>query len=665
VDHSQSSFQTQAPVNACALLAKSVRNGIGLPPRSMRQWLTDEFTVPDGPFAGQKFRFDRQPIAALWVDEIDSGRWVEHVYTGPSQSGKSLIGYVAPLLYHACELNEKLIFAVPLDEMAADKWEADIKPVMEASSRLRKLLPKRGPGSAGGTIRDRVTLYNGAVLKIMAAGGSDQSKAGYTARVLCATEIAAFSEASQKSAEGDPLRQVMARLRSATRDERRIFLEGTNATDQMLPATLKESSSQSTIIVQCLHCGEWILPTREDLHGWQEAKNEIEARDNSAWHCNKCGEGFSESDRHEMLTNAKLLHKGQTISKRGEIEGELPPTKRLYFEYNAFHNMFLTAGDIGYDCWAANQIEPETPARESAEKELCQFVFGTTYKPPLHTETDVVIADSVADRRLRMPRGIAPEDTNRLVLGADVGGKQCHWVLLAIRECGALHVVDYGISDVPVKSKSLRAAIRQCVVEIVDQFSLGVLRDGSSDRLPLSAAYIDSGFQPDAIFDAAKEVDKSVGFLSILGRGLTQMEKRRYSLPTKTGNIVREIDKAGRWHVSRVRRANVDQLTLDSDSMKLLVLSGLLLPVSSSGSISLFAGPGSIHNKISKHLCSEQLIREEIPGQPPTQRWIKSGANHYLDALAYAVTAALRLGWSPETSEEAAEPEPEESWSPD
>jgi len=59
------------------------------------------------------------------------------------------------------------------DEMAADKWEADIRPVLDASPRLRRLLPVRGPGSSGGTIRDRVTLANGAVLKIMAAGGSE------------------------------------------------------------------------------------------------------------------------------------------------------------------------------------------------------------------------------------------------------------------------------------------------------------------------------------------------------------------------------------------------------------------------------------------------------------------------------------------------------------
>lgn len=658
-----SPFEIVSPVNASHLIAKALRAGIGQPPRSMRDWITSELFIPDGPFAGERFRFERQPITRLWVDEIDSGRWIEHVYTGPSQSGKSLIGYVAPMLYHSCELNEKLIFGVPIDEMAADKWEADIKPAMEASPKMRRLLPKRGPGSAGGTIRDRVTLSNGSVLKIMAAGGSDQSKAGYTARVLCATEIAAFSEASDKSLESDPLRQILARLRAATRDQRRIFLEGTNATEATLPATLKEHSSQSKIVVPCPHCGEFILPGRDDLVGWQEARNELDAREKASWRCNKCYEMLGDDMRKTALSDAVLIHAGQSVTKRGEIVGELPPTKRLYFEYNAFHNAFLTAGDIAYDCWSANQIEPDTPARESAEKELSQFVFGVVYTPPAHQESEEIRPESVEDRRLKLPRGVAPSDTTRIVFGCDVGGKFCHWVVVAVRECQALHVVDYGIEEAPVTAKSLRAAITECVVEILANLTNGFPRDGASDRIPLSAAYVDSGYQPDAIFEAAKQCVDVVDLLPVLGRGETQMQKRKYELPTKTGNVVREIDKFGRWHLSRVKRAGVNQLTLDSDAMKLLVQSGLILPLSVPGSISLFSGPSSIHRRFSKHLTSEQMITEEIPGKPSTRKWIKHGANHHLDALAYATTAALRLGWSPE-SLESDEVETSNDWSP-
>lgn len=652
-----------SPVNAKHLLSESIRKGISKPPRSFSDWLTSEFVIPDGPHRNKRFKFEFQPITKLWCDEIDSGRWVEHIFTGPSQSGKSLIGYVAPMLYHAAELGEKLVFAVPIDEMAVDKWEDDIKPTMEASPRMRRLLPKRGPGSGGGTIRDRVILSSGVTLKIMAAGGSDQSKAGFTARVLCATEAAAFGESTSSSVEGDPLRQLLARLRAETRDRRRIFIEGTNATEEMLPATLRPLSTDSKIYVECPNCGKWICPTRDDLLGWQDAKNEIEAKQNAYWQCHACNEPFTELERKEALSNARLLHRGQSIDKKGNVIGDPPPTSRLYFQYNAFHNIFLSAGDIAYDCWAAQQIEPDTPNREKADRALSQFVFGTTYKPPEHTETDEVRSDKVEDRRLDLPRGIAPSDTTKIVLGADVGDRWCHWVVCAIRSCGAVHVVDYGINEVPLKSRSLREAIRSCVIDIVDQASNGYAKDGTSMRLPLWAAYIDSGHEPDAIFDAVRMVrDKNVEFLPVLGRGESQVKGRKYNHPAKTGNTVRELDKSGRWYLSRVKRAGIDQLTLDTDAIKLLMLNGLVLPLSTPGSISLFSGPASIHRKFAKQLTSEQLITVEQPGQAAVTKWQKNGANHHGDALAYALIAALRHGWRPETDIDEPEPESNE-WS--
>lgn len=632
-------------------MAKTIRAGIGRPPRTMRQWITDELVIPSGQFPGQRFSFDRQPITRLWVDEIDSGRWTEFVYSGPSQSGKSLIGYVAPLLYHTCELGEKTIFGVPLDEMAVDKWESDIKRVMEASSRMRRLLPKRGPGSAGGTIRDRVTLSNGAALKIMAAGGSDQSKAGYTARIVCVTEAAGFSKGTASSEEADPLRQLRARQRSFSRADRRLFVEGTKTLPTELPCTLKPNSSESEIKCPCPHCGEFINPSKDDLVGWQDARTEIEASDRGLWKCSKCGEQIEEDQRRSMLNDARLVHRGQSIDKRGNITGDLPQTSRLWFDYSAFHNMLLPAGDIAVDCWASAQIDPDSDEREKSEKQLSQFVFGTAYTPPTHAEGDELTTDQVADRRLDLPRGVCPQDTIRLIAGVDVGERFCHWVLIAVRECQSIHVVDYGTADVPIKKLSIRHAIKSCIVDLVSQLSAGALRDGDDSRIPLHACYVDSGHQPDAIFDAVKSIQIDVIVLPVLGRGETQLEKRKYSHPSKTGNVIRSIDKAGRWYLSRVKRARLDQLTLDADSMKLLVHSGLVLPLSTSGSISLFAGPSTVHRRFSRHLISEQQITETLPGKPPTRRWIRSGANHWLDALVYACTAAIRTGWLPGASE--------------
>jgi phage terminase large subunit GpA-like protein len=662
-------YELFQPARVDPLFASAIRNGIRRPPRKFSQWLVEELVIPDGPSKGERFQFARQPITKLWAEAIDSGKYTEHVYSGPSQSGKSLIGYVAPLLYHACELGENLVFGVPMEEMADDKWQADIQPAMEASGRMRRLLPKKGSGSAGGKIRDRVTLANSAMLKIATAGGSDQGKAGFTARVVCITEAARFSRTGGESKETDPLRQLYARQRAYPTDQRVTYIEGTKTIRLEYPFALREQSTKSRIVSECPHCGDWVEPGREELIGWQTARTEIEAHDLATWSCPYCKEPIDESERYQMLLGARLIHDGQLIKKNGQVVGDSPETSRLWFDYNAWHNAFLKAGDIAIDLWAANQFEPETAAREAAEKQVSQFVFGIIYDPPALQELEELNPDTVADRRLDLPRGVAPEDTIRITLGIDVGDRQLHWVAIAERECGAVHVVDYGTQDVPLRAYSLRSAIRKAIVDLVDSLAPGYVGAGERGRIPISAAYCDSGHEPDAVFDAVKELkakDSPIRILPILGRGETQMEKRKYTAPTKTGNVIRKIDPNGRWHLSKVKRAGVDQLTIDTDSIKILVSSSLIVALGASGALSLFSGPQTVHRKFSRQITSEQMIVEQIPGQPPKKRWIRTGANHYLDAVAYALVALLRQGWAPDSLDKdpTASKQPEWEYAP-
>ena len=59
-----------------------------------------------------------------------------------SPSGKTLHGFIIPLLYHLFEHNETVICGVPQMAMAKDKWRDETRPVIEAS-RFREFLPIR------------------------------------------------------------------------------------------------------------------------------------------------------------------------------------------------------------------------------------------------------------------------------------------------------------------------------------------------------------------------------------------------------------------------------------------------------------------------------------------------------------------------------------------
>jgi phage terminase large subunit GpA-like protein len=481
------------------------------------------------------------------------------------------------------------------------------------------------------------------------------------------TEAAAFSRISSKSPEADPLEQLRARQRSIQWADRATYIEGTNTTPQELPETLRPVSTDSQILTPCPHCGAWIWPGRDNLVGWETARTEVEASELATWCCPKCGEAISTEERRDALAEAVLVHSGQVIDKRGNVTGDPPRTRRLYFRYGAWHNAFLNAADIAVDLWAAAQLEPGTRSRDLAERKLCQFVFGLPYVAPVTEAGDILEETDVDARRDVLPRAVAHADALHVVAGVDVGERVCHWVLLVVRPNAQLHVTDYGTAEVD-RAAGMKTGLSRCLVELFTALEFGVARDViepgvavAGGRHACRGVYVDSGHLPEVVFEAAKAFNTKAGrdfVLPVLGRGETQMAKRRYSAPTRTGNQVRKIDPDGRWHLSRVPRAKIDQLTLDADAYKRLADGGFRVAAGNPGAITLFSGPGSVHRTFIRHLINEQYVTEELPDQPTKARWIQTGANHYKDALAYAICAATRLGWTPTN----AEPKQRKKW---
>jgi hypothetical protein len=50
----------------------------------MRAFAESEIVIPNGPFAGRRFKCSRQPYTRLWFDAVDSGLWSRCVATGPT-----------------------------------------------------------------------------------------------------------------------------------------------------------------------------------------------------------------------------------------------------------------------------------------------------------------------------------------------------------------------------------------------------------------------------------------------------------------------------------------------------------------------------------------------------------------------------------------------------
>lgn len=655
-------------------LAKALRDGISRPPRSYREWLESCVVIPDGKYKGLRFSVARQPVIGLFIDAIDSGDYTEYVFTAPSQFGKTLIAFIGPLLYHCCEIAENYVLGVPFADMAGDKWDLDVKPVMQSSPHLRRMLPISGSGSAGGKIRDRVTLRNGVEIKLMSAGADDTGKAGFTSRVLGVTEAARFSAPGETSTEADPLRQLRARQRSYEDHERCTYVEGTVTIEEELPWALKPISTDSKIMTPCPHCEVWVAPERDDLIGWDAARSDREAAELAFWSCPNCGHRIEEHERKAAVLEAKLVHRGQTIDRRGRISGDGPDTSRLFFRAAAFHNLFLSAGSIGKDEWLASQIPEDSPDRFSADRQLCQFVHCIPYISPMYAEDLILDKLAIGRRRIDdLPERIVPADTQWLTAGVDVGEKKLWWLVLATRVDAEgniyRHVVAYGDEDVPSDRMDLDQALISALGDVHKLFRAGFVVAGSSTLRQPDQEWYDCNFQTDTVLGFVRAINKNhpmpssqrkyTPFVGAYGRGQTTMAKTRFTAPRKTGNVVRDLDPSGLWYLEKIARARTHAVFWDSDTSKWQAQQALTLPlftltsgdeaessggdpVQTTGSVSLYSGTVKIHERFSRHVTNERLETKDTGFRGKRRQWVRHGDNHLLDCLAMAWRAVDR-----------------------
>ncbi len=336
------------------------------PIRSIREFAEAEIVLPSGPFQGERFRVARQPWTGLWLDAIDSGRWRRFNLTGCSQAGKTLLGIACPVLWHLFENRETIIYAAPTLEMASDKWQQDVLPVIEAS-QYRDLLPRSGAGSRGGT-PTKIVFRHGPTLRFMTGGGGDKVRAGFTSRVVVITETDGLDEAGGSSREADKISQLEART-FAFGNRSRVYMECTTSTENGRTWKELKNGTDSRLSLPCPHCQAWVTPEREHLTGWTDAASATEAADLATLACPACGAAWNEAQRLDANLRARLVHKNQEVTGTGVVVGLEPRTPTLGFRFSSVNNCFSTMARVAEQEWAS----PRQTDADLAEKSLRQF----------------------------------------------------------------------------------------------------------------------------------------------------------------------------------------------------------------------------------------------------------------------------------------------------
>ena len=629
--------------------------------RTMREFAEAEIILPNGPHEGSRFRVEYQPSSGLWFDCVDSGLWKIYVATGPSQSGKTLSCFVIPVLYHLFEIGETVIAGLPDMDMAADKWYLDLEPVIKRT-RYAEFLPIRGAGSRGGKVRS-IQFRNGATLRFMSGGGGDKSRAGFTSRVVIITETDGMDESGGGSKEADKIRQLVARTK-AYGESARIYMECTLTTKAGRTWREYENGTKSRIVLQCARCGLWVTPGRENLVGWQNAEDEIEAVERSRFACPECGAMWSQAEWVAGNRGARLLHKGQSMSRCGVIWGGVPRTRTCGFRWSAANNLFTTPGEVGLMEWKKPRSEDE----EEAEKELCQFIWANPYEPPA-MEVIHLTSGGIMSRQTSDQRGEVPSWCRVLSLAIDVGKHACHWSMVAWGDGAKGHVVDYHVIEVPSHDMSPEKAILVALRGFRDEvMALGWGDKHTSPDIVL----IDSRYFTKQIREFCAESAKLGGncpryFFGTTGYGA--IEKRNYEHPKSKGSVVRLI--GDNYHMVRVRPEGYLVVNINADHWKNFLHQRLADPVGDGGGMTIFAAnERTEHLAFSKHLTAERRIEEFVPDKGMVVRYKQINPNnHWLDSTELCCVGAHLMGvrlngkrGSDEDSVEVFGSEADEAW---
>ncbi len=593
--------------------------------RTIRQFAEEEIVLPTGPHQDERFRVDRQPWFGPWFDAIDNIAWRRFFLTGIGQGGKTLGGSALPVIWHLFEWQETVVYGGPTLDMAADKWQQDVLPIIE-KTHYRELMPSQGGGSRGGKAPVSIQFRHGPTLRFMTGGGGDKVRAGFTARVAIVTDVDGLDEAGASSRETDKVSQIEART-NAYGDRARFYGECTLSTENGRTYKEIKAGTDSRLVLRCPHCHAFVTPEREHFRGWQDAATIIEAAEKAVLCCPACGVQWSEPDRAVANTACKLVHKGQDILPDGTVTGLLPRTDTLGFRFSCVNNLIVPMERVAKKEWSASRhTDPSL-----AERELRQFFWAIPVVPQDITEAHAV-AVANAGRTIDVPRGRVPIDAAKITVGIDIGKWLCHWVAMAWKTDGTPHVLDYGVLDVPSGDMAEELAILSALRSFRDDICLAGWPsvDAAAGTIRPSLVLVDSGYQDAVIVRFC--VESGAAFLPTKGFDHRQVGSKRGLMLDPGYEAVRQP-------------LGYTLLEINADIWKSYVHARLQTPIGQAGGLTLFKASPNEHLSYTHHLAAEKQEEDFVPGRGVVVRWVAvSRKNHYLDATAMACVAGHGVG---------------------
>jgi len=271
--------------------------------------------------------------------------------------------------------------------------------------------------------------------------------------------------------------------------------------------------------------------------------------------------------------------------------------------------------------------------------------FCTEYQndPPLIEEVQTLelTHQHVASCCSKLKRGVKPDWADIVVRAIDMGKIDCWWIDLAFAMDGTGAVIDYGkFHTFGLSKASNNEAIEKAMLSALSSFV-----NGREDSYEVDYALVDSGYKPDAVYEACRRLEQNY-FPSKGPDSAYRQPKLRDDGTVKLFfecHCTQVKDRDGRdvwlFHPNTEYWKNWLQERFVGDPWE-----GESRRVSS---MALFEVDDlREHTAFAKSIISERLELVPLPGKAFKKQWhvVDRSNNHWLDAAGYACAAASCLG---------------------
>lgn len=209
-----------------------------------------------------------------------------------------------------------------------------------------------------------------------------------------------------------------------------------------------------------------------------------------------------------------------------------------------------------------------------------------------------------------------------------------------------IHIVDYSPFEINGSEEEMFAAFFESLKSLHDQMNKGYSLSGGGVMVP-RFGIVDSSWMQEESITAMHRIagrKRHAYLLPVFGRGTGQYGQMKvYQSPVKIGGGVIEI--GNKWHMKLNKKRRSFDIFADVDFWKQKAQQAYKLPRGARGSISLFAGPDAVHKTFRRHMVNESINIVVEQNKGAKKKYLRSGDQHYLDALVYALVGLDRAGF--------------------